>query len=127
MSLAYGIINYPTVYMKAFQMWTGLFPVFIHATWIALTHRKTKPLYRVNVKPGGKTEKRRNPLPALIPQLAIMVLGVASVVYAFFDASIRWDFYLLNVVWVFWSIWTMRGSAWPQPGSTSGRLKKPRR
>lgn len=109
MSVAYGVINYPTVYMRAFQMWTGLFPAFIHATWIALTHRKTKPIYKVNTKPLIKKTKKRNPLPALIPQLAIMVLGVVAVVYGFFDLNMEWDFYLLNVVWVFWSLWTMSG------------------
>jgi cellulose synthase (UDP-forming) len=109
MSLAYGIINYPTPYMRAFQMWTGLFPVFIHATWIALTTRKTKPVYRVNTKPVVGQAKARNPWVAVILQLAIMVLGAFSVVYAFFVTDMRWDFYLLNVVWVFWTIWTMSG------------------
>ncbi len=109
MSLAYGIINYPTSYMRAFQMWTGLFPVFIQATWIALTSRKVKPAYRVNTKPVGTPTKTRSPWVAIIPQLAIMFLGAFSVVYAFFAANMKWDFYLLNVVWVFWSIWTMSG------------------
>ena len=28
MSVAYGVLNYPTPYLQAYQMWTGLFPVF---------------------------------------------------------------------------------------------------
>jgi hypothetical protein len=109
MSLAYGIINYPTPYMRAFQMWTGLFPVFIHATWIALTARRSKPAYRVNAKPVVGLAKAQSPWVAIIPQLAIMGLGAFSVVFALIAADVQWDFYLLNVVWVFWTIWTMSG------------------
>ena len=108
MSLAYGILNYPTSYMRAFQMWTGLFPVFVHATFIALRYRKKKPLYRVTVKPVGEI-KVRSPWLAVIPQLAIILLGLFSIFYSFLAGKSGWDFFLLNVVWVAWSIWTMSG------------------
>ncbi len=108
MSLAYGILNYPTHYMHAFKMWTGLFPTFVHATWIALRSRKKKPAYRVNVKPGAKV-KRRNPIPAILPQLAIIFLSIFAVIYTFVKGVETWDYYLLNVVWSTWSIWTMSG------------------
>ncbi len=108
MSVAYGIINYPTPYMRAFQMWTGLFPAFIHATWIALRSRKKKPHYQVNVKPIGKIEKR-NPWLAILPQGGIILLSIFSVIYTFIKEVIAWDFYLLNLVWCTWSIWTMSG------------------
>lgn len=108
MSLAYGLINYPTPYMKAFQMWTGLFPVFIHATWIALRSRKRKPEYRVNVKPVGDV-RVRNPWPAVLPQLSIILLSVFAVIYAFLAGNVAWDFYLLNFIWAMWAIWTMSG------------------
>lgn len=107
MSLAYGIVNYPTAYMKAYQMWTGLFPVFIHATWIALTHRTKKPVYRVNAKTVGIT--RRRPWLAISPQLTIILLAVFAIVYAFLSGPVIWDFFLLNVMWAMWSIWTMGG------------------
>ena len=108
MSLAYGLVNYPTSYMKAFQMWTGLFPVFIQATWIALRFRKKKPTYRVNVKPTG-TIRAKKPWVAIAPQLGIIVLGLFSVIYSFFVGNIIWDFFLLNTVWVSWAVWTMSG------------------
>ena len=108
MSVAYGIISYPTPYMKAFQMWTGLFPTFIHATWIALRSRKKKPSYQVNVKPIGKIEKK-NPWLAILPQGGIILLSIFSVIYTFIKGVIAWDFYLLNFVWSIWSIWTMSG------------------
>ena len=108
MSIAYGILNYPTHYMRAFQMWTGLFPAFIHATWIALRSRMKKPAYHVNVKQIGKV-KGRNPWLAILPQGGIIFLSLFSLVYIFIIGVANWDFYLLNFVWSIWSIWTMSG------------------
>jgi cellulose synthase (UDP-forming) len=108
MSMSYALINYPTAYMKAFQMWTGLFPVFIQAAWIALRSRKQKPGYHVNVKPVGKM-KTGNPFLAILPQLGIILLGLFSIVYTFIVGVGDWDFFLLNVLWITWSIWTMSG------------------
>ncbi len=123
MSLAYGLINYPTPYMKAFQMWTGLFPVFLHATWIALRSRKRKPPYRVNVKPVGRVRVKR-PWIAVLPHLIIIALGLLAVMWAFIMGGIAWDFFLLNVLWIMWAIWTMSGICfaalgrhkWPEEG-----------
>jgi cellulose synthase (UDP-forming) len=110
MAFAYGLINYPTPYLPAFQMWTGLFPVFIQATFVALFHRKSKPAYRVNIKPVQKQREKKTPWFAITPQLAIIVFGLFAIVYGLVvDYEIQWDFYLLNVVWIFWSVWTMSG------------------
>lgn len=108
MSLAYGILNYPTPYMKAFQMWTGLFPAFIQATWIALRSRKRKPPYRVNVKQAEIT-KTMHSLVAILPQLAIIALGIFAIIYIFITGVTSWDFYLLNCIWISWAVWTMSG------------------
>ncbi|MEW6376999.1 MAG: glycosyltransferase family 2 protein [Thermodesulfobacteriota bacterium] len=108
MSIAYGILNYPTPYMRAFQIWTGLFPPFIHATWIALRYRKKKPSYQVTVKPVFKI-KKRNPWIAILPQNGIIFLLLFSVTYAFVVGVQKWEFYLLNFIWSMWSIWTMSG------------------
>jgi cellulose synthase (UDP-forming) len=129
MSVAYGIISYPTPYMKAFQMWTGLFPAFIHATWIALRSRKKKPSYQVNVKPIGKIEKK-NPWLAILPQGGIILLSIFSLVYIFIIGVANWDFYLLNFVWSIWSIWTMSGIClaaigrhrWPEEGVSEKKM-----
>ncbi len=110
MSMAYGLINYPTPYMKAFQMWTGLFPPFIRATWMALLSRKKKPTYRVNVKPGAKKKRRKSPWIAVIPQQGIIILAIFAMIYGFIEWENKsWDFYILNCIWAFWSIWTMSG------------------
>jgi cellulose synthase (UDP-forming) len=108
MSIAYGVLNFPTPCMRAFQMWTGLFPVFIKATWIALRSKNKKPAYQVNVKPTSKV-KTRNPWLAILPQQAIIFLSIFSVIYAFLCGPTHWDFYLLNFFWSLWSIWTMSG------------------
>jgi cellulose synthase (UDP-forming) len=108
MSLAYGIINYPTPYMRAFQMWTGLFPVFMQATWIALFSRKKKPIYRVNPKPMGKVTVKR-PWLAVLPQLTVIFSGLFAMIYTFFKGGMYWDCYLLNGLWIIWSMWTMSG------------------
>jgi len=89
-------------------MWTGLFPAFIHATWIALRSRMKKPAYHVNVKPIGKV-RGRNPWLAILPQGGIIFLSLFSLVYIFIIGVANWDFYLLNFVWSIWSIWTMSG------------------
>ena len=129
MSVAYGIISYPTPYMRAFQMWTGLFPAFIHATWIALRSRKKKPSYQVNVKPIGKV-RGRNPWLAILPQGGIIFLSLFSLVYIFIIGVANWDFYLLNFVWSSWSIWTMSGIClaaigrhrWPEEGVSEKKM-----
>jgi cellulose synthase (UDP-forming) len=108
MSLAYGILNYPTPYMKAFQMWTGLFPAFIQATWIALRSRNRKPSYRVNVKQAGKTNTVHS-LVAVLPQMSIIALGFYAMIYIFITGVTSWDFYLLNGIWISWALWTMSG------------------
>lgn len=108
MSIAYGILNYPTPYMRAYQMWTGLFPAFIHATWIALRSKKKKPSYQVNMKPI-RDVKRKSPWLGILPQQGIVFLSVFSLVYVFIVGVISWDFYLLNFIWSVWSVWTMSG------------------
>jgi hypothetical protein len=38
-----------------------------------------------------------------------MILGPSAVIYGFIAAQMPWDFYLLNVLWVFWSLWALSG------------------
>ena len=66
----------------------------------------------------------RNPCWAILPQLAIIALGIFSVIYAFVTWHVVWDFYLLNVLWIIWASWTMSGIClaavkrpkWPREG-----------
>jgi cell division septation protein DedD len=53
--------------------------------------------------------KTRKPWVAISPQLGIIILGLFSIVYTFITGRIAWDFYLLNVLWIIWAIWTMSG------------------
>ncbi|HHP7236282.1 MAG TPA: glycosyltransferase [Desulfobacterales bacterium] len=108
MSLAYGSLNYPTPYLHAFQMWTGLFPVFIRASLVALCHRRTKPGYRVNVKHERRQLKRPAAL-AVLPHMILIAASLAAIVYGLLFHSGSLDFRLLNCAWASWSIWTLSG------------------
>jgi cellulose synthase (UDP-forming) len=108
MALAYELLNYPTPYLHAYQMWTGLFPVFMVATIRALTFRKHKPPYTVTSKKQVATLKR----PAIIglaAQLAIIGASVWAIIYGVFYATGPLDFRMLNCAWSTWSIWTLSG------------------
>jgi cellulose synthase (UDP-forming) len=108
MALAYGTLNYPTPYLHAFQMWTGLFPVFIRATLVALLHRRTKPAYRVNIKKERPRLERPRIL-AVVPHLLIIAGSLAAIVRGVFYHNGPLDFRLLNCAWATWSIWTLSG------------------
>ena len=106
MSVGYAVLNYPTPYLHAYQMWTGLFPSFLNATFVALSHRRIKPAYLVT----SKKEVMELPRPAVVavlPQLLIILGALAAIIYGLFIHSRPLDFILLNCAWATWSIWTM--------------------
>lgn len=107
-SIAYGILNYPTPYLQAYQMWTGLFPVFIRSTFQALRYRRHKPPYRVTVKENHQ-KLTRPALMAIIPQLIIIIANIAAIIYGFFFRRSFAEFLLLNYAWSIWAIWTLSG------------------
>jgi cellulose synthase (UDP-forming) len=108
MAVAYGVLTFPTPYLQSFQIWTGLFPVFMYATLVALCHRRSKPVYKVN--PKIQSNKLRYPaILAIIPQL-IMILGsVAAVIYGLLFHSGPLDFRILNCAWATWAIIILAG------------------
>ncbi len=108
MATAYGILNYPTPYLHAYQMWTGLFPVFMQATLQALRHRRTKPAYKVTSK-ELKARPLKPAIVALIPQLLIIIANLAAIIYGIFYNQGPLDFRMLNCAWATWAIWTMSG------------------
>ncbi len=108
MSAAYGVLNYPTPYLHAFQMWTGLFPVFIRATLQALVHRRNKPGYRVTIKQERRAPERCA-VPAVLPHLILIAGSLAAIVYGLFFHTGGLDFRLLNCAWATWSVWTLSG------------------
>ena len=108
MSVAYGVLNYPTPYLQAYQMWTGLFPVFIVSTFQALRYRRRKPPYRVTSK--EHTNKLPRPaIVAIIPQLLFILANFVAIIYGFFMHRDLTEFLLLNYAWAIWVIWTMSG------------------
>ena len=108
MSVAYAVLNYPTPYLYAYQMWTGLFPVFMKATVKALLHRRSKPPYRVTSK-KQVAELKRPAVLALLPHLAIIAGAIATIIYGIFFSTAPLDFRMLNCAWATWSIWTLSG------------------
>jgi hypothetical protein len=107
MSVAYGVLNYPTPYLQAYQMWTGLFPVFIYSTFQALSYRRGKPTYRVTAK-DQKNPLRRPAILAITPQLLLIIASLAAILYGFLNRPLS-QFLLLNIAWAIWTIWTMSG------------------
>ncbi|MBI4642563.1 MAG: glycosyltransferase [Deltaproteobacteria bacterium] len=108
MALAYELLNYPTPYLHAYQMWTGLFPVFMMSTIRALMFRKDKPPYTVTSKKQVTTLKK----PAIIglaAQLAIIGASAWAIIYGVFYDTAPLDFRMLNCAWSTWSIWTLSG------------------
>lgn len=108
MSVAYGVLNYPTPYLQAYQMWTGLFPVFIRSTFQALRYRRKKPPYRVTDK-EHQNKPARPAILAVLPQLFFMVANLAAIIYGSFFRRDYAEFLLLNYAWAIWVIWTMSG------------------
>jgi cellulose synthase (UDP-forming) len=108
MALAYAVLNYPTPYLYAYQMWTGLFPVFMKATVKALLHRRSKPPYRVTSK-KQVAELKRPAVLALLPHLIIIAGAIATIIYGIFFSTAPLDFRMLNCAWATWSIWTLSG------------------
>lgn len=108
MAVAYELLNYPTPYLHAYQMWTGLFPVFMQATIAALGHRRSKPPYQVTSK-KQQTEKKWPGILALLPQLAIIGGSLWTIIYGVFYATGPLDFRMLNCAWATWTIWTLSG------------------
>ena len=86
MAVAYAVLNYPTPYLHAYQMWTGLFPVFMKATVKALLHRRSKPPYRVTSK-KQVAELKRPAVLALLPQLAIIAGSIGTIIYGIFFST----------------------------------------
>ena len=88
---------------KAFQMQVGLWPVFISAIATALTHPFTRPQYVVTVNVVRSTKWMRRAL-ALRPNLIVMGLSVAAIVYGL---SHDRDTPTYLAVMIFWCLWTI--------------------
>ena len=108
MTIAYAVLCFPTAYFHAFQMWSGLFPVFMKATLIALLHRRSKPVYQVTPKKQAQILKRRVIL-AILPQLTIASGALLAIIYGLFFRTGPLDFLLLNCAWATWGILILSG------------------
>jgi cellulose synthase (UDP-forming) len=108
MAVAYATLTFPTAYLHAFQMWSGLFPVFIQATFVALCHRRSKPAYRVT--PKKMRQRLEKPaILAILPQLTIIVGAALAIIWGLFGNPGSVDFRMLNCAWATWAIMILIG------------------
>ena len=108
MALAYAALTFPTAYLHPFQMWSGLFPVFIQATIVALRHRRSKPAYRVT--PKKRRQRLGKPvIIAILPQVAIVVGAALAIIWGLFGNPGPVDFRMLNCAWAAWAIMILAG------------------
>jgi len=108
MAVAYAVLTFPTAYLHAFQMWSGLFPVFIQATIVAWRHRRSKPAYRVTPKKSPRKPKTPAIL-AILPQLTIIVGAALAIIWGLFFNTGPLDFRMLNCAWAAWAIMILAG------------------
>jgi cellulose synthase (UDP-forming) len=131
-TLAYQAAMAPHPFYRATNTWLSYFPCFIKATFIALAHPKNKPTYRVNKKTWDSTTPW-NQLLGFVPQLAVIVLSLAAVVYGLYYASGPLQPRLVNCLWALWTVerlhwvcllpWRSRRLA-PAPAMAGLRLAK---
>ncbi len=105
-AVSYAILTSPTPFLHSFQMWTGLFPAFMKATVVALSHRRSKPAYRVN---GNVKRFRRPAFIALLPQLSLIIGAALAILYGLFINTGPLDFRILNCAWGTWAILILSG------------------
>jgi cellulose synthase/poly-beta-1,6-N-acetylglucosamine synthase-like glycosyltransferase len=106
--LALVILEHPADSEKPYQMWAGLFPVFIRATVAALKSKKEKPAYAVNGKMPAKPALK-NRLKAISPQLSIIMVTVAAGIYAVLVKTLPIQLLIVNGLWGCWVIWSLSG------------------
>ena len=129
---AYKIAKSPIPFNQAVATWLGYFPCYIYATLIALTSRKSKPVYKVNNKtwdPASKTIQ----FIGILPQFLIILLSIMGILYCVSVPRIgNLNALLNNTLWVSWTAWILhrvciapfkiglaQKSAQPTPGKRS--------
>ena len=89
--------------LKAFQVQAGLWPVYLSAIVSALCHPRSRPTYRVTKKVYEKSNFVSR-LVALAPNLAVIGVSVAAVLYGFHHHYDEPSFLWTNTFWCLWSV-----------------------
>jgi len=108
MSVAYGLLIIPPLPAR-FQMWTGLFPVFIRARcrrWFTAAPNPATASTSTGTPAAGAAALAGRPA-----HLLLIFGSCAAIVYGLFFHTGGLDFRLLNCAWSTWSIWTLRHRA----------------
>lgn len=104
--IAHMVNNYPQDVHKPYQMWSGLFPVFIYGSLVALFSFRHKPAYRVTPK-AKTTERKPAKILAVLPQATIVILTAVAIIYALINHTCMWQLFMVNIFWAVWIIWTL--------------------
>ena len=113
--------------LKSFRVQAGLWFVYLIAIVTALTHPERRPNYRVNTKVGRDINLLARIL-VLMPNLLLIGLSLAAMVYGFLHYWNRPAYLWVHVLWCGWTVFclfrpTMVG-LWPEwfvsnPGKNS--------
>lgn len=101
---AHRVSSRPGNVHKPYQMWNGLFPVYMFGAIFALFSRRRKPVYRVTPKLHAK---RSNYVFAVLPQLLIIIATVAAFFYAYINKTGSAELRIVTSFWAIWNIWTL--------------------
>lgn len=92
--------------LKSFQVQAGLWAVYLLAIITALVHPERRPRYRVNTKVGRDINLLARIL-VLMPNLTLMGLSLAAIVYGFMRFSDRPAYLWVHVLWCCWTIFCL--------------------
>ena len=92
--------------MKSFQVQSGLWFVYLVAIFTALAHPQVRPKYRVNTKVVRDINFLARVL-ALMPNLLLIALSFAAIVYGFLHYQSRPTYLWIHVFWCAWSVFAV--------------------
>lgn len=86
------------------RVWTGLFPVYAKAAFLALFFRRNKPRYKVT----PKVDKGSREILLVMPQILFIAVGVAGIIFNF-------AVYGMSLLLAFSGFWTVVMAYWLLP------------
>lgn len=92
--------------IKSFQVQSGLWFVYLVAIFTALLHPIQRPNYRVNTKVTRDINLFARAL-AVFPNLALIGLSLAAIVYGFIHYWDRPTFLWIHVFWCAWAVFAV--------------------
>lgn len=98
------LVYYPHAYQKSMRVWCGQFPNFIVGVIVGVFSWKSKPEYKITPKVRPKPH---HTFLAILPQLAIIALNLAAIVYGAVHQTCSRYVFAINVFWILWICWLL--------------------